>query len=1600
MEFLLVPGKLRASSQITRLLALAAWVLSALSIYANIPGGGTGVGPNVALVNNGNGTVTLSNGIVSILCTTSGATINQINYTCNNSGTPTTTQLLAGGNNGGQLYWENGGFGTGPFTYSVVANSADYCEIDLNSSSATNGVMDIHFSMLRGSPGFYVTVIWSHRSVDTAMSMGETRDNIYAGSIFNWMCVDATRNRLMEVQPGSAAVGVFGAPVEVSLWTNGIYQGRYEDKYKYSADMGVQRVWGWGSVGPGGSNVGLWNVSASGEYYSGGPMKRDLMEHIGTTILNMLQSSHYGGGTDGSWGSGEVWAKVCGPYFIYCNSVTNTLTSANAAAQALYGDAQAQAAAEQTAWPYSWFTNVNYATATQRGSVTGQMAINDVDNPNASAGGLWVGLVQQPVTTSGTYDFQEWMKACQYWVKTDTNGYFAISNIIAGANYTLYAFGPGAAGTFQSQAQSGGSPPNTVDLPALPFSVTVTPGATNGLGLVTWTPTRIGPTVFELGYPDRTARKFRHGEDWWVGDIGPDPLDPLPVWSKFLEYPFDFPNGPNYVVGQSRWTTDWNFIQPIATDLAGNYNPSTSTITFNLAQAPIAGAQASLYIALASDYQGALVVQVNGSPITGANGYFPAYSGSGNESDASIREGIHGMYSDNRITFSGTFLRAGQNTITINMRKGGYFANHAMYDYIRLELSGYVPPPPASVVAYPGNNCNLIAWPVTPGASSYNILRSTSSGSGYQPVTNGVVGPICGSGSNNAVWLDTSVTNGTVYYYVVQSVNPAGTSANSSESSGVAPDNGLSANAPSVPAGLSVISAGHQNVALTWNASPGANFYTIQRSTLFDNGGGVSNVLGTITLANNVTGTTYTDNSPTDGSIYSYTVAATSSGGASSNSIPVVAVPLPAPPASPPGGVTVSAGLGQTNYFATWSPVSGAVGYIVRRGTSVGGPFAYVMSITETNWTDTGLSGNGQYFYTVTAVNAAGVATSTAVGGPPGIPAALGATAGNGQILLNWPASAGASSYTVLRGTSSGNENLTVATGITANSYIDSGLANGTTYYYVVEAAGSGGTSGASPEASATPNNTGIAGLVWTGAASSSWDTTTTNWLNGLAATTYSDGDLVTFNDSAASGSVVISGAVSPGYILFANSNLNYVVSGTGAGISGTASLIKTNAGNLTLSSANAYTGGTIFNSGTLTLNNASAAGTGPITLNGGSLVLGAVISNPLDVVGTAAILPGTIDYNNSPLSGSGRLNITITGANTYSPEADMSSFSGTNELGTSTGNYRFYGSLGSAAATFDLGTGKATVLNRNGGVTIQLGAVTGGAATTLSGASAANAPTTYVVGGNNFNTTFSGRITDGSGTTAISKTGSGIWTITGTNTYSGGTTVNEGTLLVANLGGSATGVGAVMVNSGGTLAGHGAISGGVTVNAGGLLAPGGLPGPLVFSNSLTLATGSTTLMQVQALPQTNDMLKVSGSLTEGGTLIVSNLGGSFANGSSFKLFYSGSYSGAFASCVLPALPGGLVWNTNALYISGSLTVVAYAPPIISAVSVDAAANLIISGTGGIPDWPYCVLSATNLAAPQWTPVVTNRFDAAGNFTITNAINGTAAQSFYRLQLE
>ena len=93
-------------------------------------------------------------------------------------------------------------------------------------------------------------------------------------------------------------------------------------------------------------------------------------------------------------------------------------------------------------------------------------------------------------------------------------------------------------------------------------------------------------------------------------------------------------------------------------------------------------------------------------------------------------------------------------------------------------------------------------------------------------------------------------------------------------------------------------------------------------------------------------------------------------------------------------------------------------------------------------------------------------------GSAPSSPSALSATGGNAQVSLSWTASGGAISYNVKRSLTSGGPYSTVASP-TGTSYTNTGLTNGTTYYYVVTAVNANGESGNSNQANATPNGGG-----------------------------------------------------------------------------------------------------------------------------------------------------------------------------------------------------------------------------------------------------------------------------------------------------------------------------------------------------------------------------------------------------------------------------------------------------------------------------------------------------------------------------------------------
>lgn len=253
-----------------------------------------------------------------------------------------------------------------------------------------------------------------------------------------------------------------------------------------------------------------------------------------------------------------------------------------------------------------------------------------------------------------------------------------------------------------------------------------------------------------------------------------------------------------------------------------------------------------------------------------------------------------------------------------------------------------------------------------------------------------------------------------------------------------------------------------------------------------------------------------------------------------------------------------------------------------------------------------------------------------------------------------------------------------------------------------------------------------------------------------------------------------------------------------------TGSLTKSGTGTWTLSGANTYTGGTNINGGTLALGSATALGpSGTISFGGGTLQFSA--SNTTDYsarFSTAANQSYRIDTNGQ--------NVTLATALTSSG-GSLAKF-GTGTLILSAAN-TYTGGTTVSAGTLQL-SGSGTLGSTSGSLTVNGGTVDlngtnqtvgalGGTSGTILNNSTGTAKT-LTVGQGDGTGSYAGVIADhtsGTGTVALTKTGTGTQTLTGINTFTGATTINGGTLtLAAGSPGALGSTSSITVNSGGTL--------------------------------------------------------------------------------------------------------------------------------------------------------------------------------------------------------
>ena len=275
---------------------------------------------------------------------------------------------------------------------------------------------------------------------------------------------------------------------------------------------------------------------------------------------------------------------------------------------------------------------------------------------------------------------------------------------------------------------------------------------------------------------------------------------------------------------------------------------------------------------------------------------------------------------------------------------------------------------------------------------------------------------------------------------------------------------------------------GTKQVTITWGAVTGAATYNLYWSKT----SGVTVANGT-----KISGVT----SPAvqtgldDATTYFYIVTAQNSAGESAPSVQVAATTLPAnaPPATIPAAPTGVSALGGDNQVTlSWSAVTGAVSYNVYRSSTAG--------VTTTNGTrmagvtspfvDTGRAPSTAYFYIVTAVNSAGesgpsVEVNATTNAPPAVippaPTGVAAVGGAKQVTVTWNAVSAATSYNLYWSTTAG---VTPATGTkvagASSPYVQTGLADGSSYFFIVTAVNATGESAASAEVAATTDAAAI----------------------------------------------------------------------------------------------------------------------------------------------------------------------------------------------------------------------------------------------------------------------------------------------------------------------------------------------------------------------------------------------------------------------------------------------------------------------------------------------------------------------------------------------
>jgi autotransporter-associated beta strand protein len=901
-----------------------------------------------------------------------------------------------------------------------------------------------------------------------------------------------------------------------------------------------------------------------------------------------------------------------------------------------------------------------------------------------------------------------------------------------------------------------------------------------------------------------------------------------------------------------------------------------------------------------------------------------------------------------------------------------------------------VPAPPAGVTTSATSSQIVVNWSGSTGATSYNVYRFT-------PDTP----PVQIGSSVTTSYTDGGLSPNTTNYYLVTAANACNTSGYSAYAPGVTPPG-----PPATPTGLAA-APGDTEVSLTWNTSGGATGYNVGRSTA--NGGPYS------IIATNIPGAACLDFNVTNGVTYYYVVAALNGGGVSPNSSQVSVTPTAPVTAYWTNTATGTAQNWTVN--ANWTnvsayPNSGGDLVVINTGLAASQTINLNQAITVGSLKIGDANGVGRYtlaanggslaFNDVNPVSITQVASSQGdvLAAPISIQTNLTVInnsvnpltlAGNLSAVGGAALTIGSGVLQVGDGTTNGSLG---AVDVTNNVAINFNRGDNATNKGVISGSGNISQNG---------QGTGI--LTISGANTFTGTTTIQNGtlqMNTNTAFGPATGGAVIITNG---GTLDIGG---PSYLNQTMSLGTKQIHVSGWGVSSNGAIVNNG-------STYQYANNNFVN---ITMQGDTAIGGAGQAIPGNGNTAGR-----WDFRGTSSE-PVVLSTSGHPWNlikmGGNQIVMVYTQVDPALGNIDvrqgMLELQGTTTLGNSASNLTV-----EAGATFGMfqATGtlnKNFILNGNG---VADTIWSEGSANTIAGPITLNSGTSVFGCASGKNLTLSGPVTGPGGLLVNTAAATTSVTLAGVNnSYTGSTTVTAGTLALAAFasisntpvitvkGGATLDASAgttLTLASGQTLTGNGAVKGNVVVGSGATFAPGGSLSTMTLSNNLTLGAGSTTVVEISKSPvSTNDSAQVVGTVTYGGTLVVTNISaGAYSATDSFKLFNATSYPGAFSN-IVPAIPAvNLAWNTNTLS-TGVLSVMPSPTrqPEIGSMSMTGN-GMVLAGSNGVANWTYYVLASTNAASPlsNWSIFSTNSFDASGNFNLTNPLNPSAPQTFFMLKL-